>query len=255
MIGIRAQPLGTWLRSDRRSFLIVGLTAGAVFALAKIGFLMQGIGAGALIGQAAFEGEAPRPTLEAAMPWSDTLPEPAAGPEDTAPPSAADPAPGTTVGTTVTPASSRGMALRLDPTTLTRSEVDALHELVARRTELEERERQLDLRAALLETAELKLDQQLERLAQLHTEIQALIDQHKLSEEAKLASLVKIYETMKPKAAAEIFDQLEMPVLLKVVERMRETKAAAVLARMNPDKAKRVTSELAKRTKLPPLDS
>ena len=250
MTRFRAQPLGTWLRSDRRSFLMIGLTVGAVVALAKIGLLLHGIGS-APSEQAALEGEAPRPTIEATVPWSDTLPEPAAGPEDTAPPATANPAP----GTTLTPASSRGMASRLDPTTLTRSEVDALHELVARRTELEERERQLDLRAALLETAELKLDQQLERLAQLHTEIQALIDQHKLSEEAKLASLVKIYETMKPKAAAEIFDQLEMPVLLKVVERMREAKSAAVLARMNPDKAKRVTSELAKRTKLPPRES
>ena len=51
-------------------------------------------------------------------------------------------------------------------------------------------------------------------------------------------------------SAAEIFDRLEMPVLIRVVERMREAKSADVLARMDPVKAKQVTTELARRTKL-----
>ena len=36
-----------------------------------------------------------------------------------------------------------------------------------------------------------------------------------------------------------------MPVLLQVVDRMKEAKAAAVLAAMQPDKARQVTAELA----------
>ena len=55
---------------------------------------------------------------------------------------------------------------------------------------------------------------------------------------------------MKAKAAAEIFNRLEMPVLIRVVERMREPKSADVLARMDPLKAKQVTTELARRSKL-----
>ena len=51
-------------------------------------------------------------------------------------------------------------------------------------------------------------------------------------------------------SAAEIFDRLEMPVLIRVVERMREAKSADVLARMDPVKAKQVTTELARRTEL-----
>ena len=77
-----------------------------------------------------------------------------------------------------------------------------------------------------------------------------MVGAHDAAEEARLASLVKIYETMKPKAAAEIFDRLEMPVLIAVVERMREAKSADVLARMDPVKAKQVTSELARRSEL-----
>ena len=108
----------------------------------------------------------------------------------------------------------------------------------------------IDQRAALVERAAADLEQQTARLRALRDEIAAAIEAHDAAEEAKLASLVKIYETMKPKAAAEIFDRLEMPVLIEVVERMREAKSADVLARMDPVKAKQVTSELARRSEL-----
>lgn len=62
---------------------------------------------------------------------------------------------------------------------------------------------------------------------------------------------MKIYEAMKPKEAARIFEKLDMPVLLDVVERMKERKASAVLAKMDPTKAKSVTLELAQRRDLP----
>jgi flagellar motility protein MotE (MotC chaperone) len=44
-----------------------------------------------------------------------------------------------------------------------------------------------------------------------------------------------------------------MEVLLEVVRRMREAKSAAILAKMNPAKAKQVTAELAKRREIPKL--
>ena len=61
---------------------------------------------------------------------------------------------------------------------------------------------------------------------------------------------MKIYETMKPKAAAAVFDRLEMPVLLELVTRMKEARAADVMARMRPDRAEAVTRELAHRRRL-----
>jgi flagellar motility protein MotE (MotC chaperone) len=61
---------------------------------------------------------------------------------------------------------------------------------------------------------------------------------------------VKVYEAMKPRDAATIFNDLGMPVLLAVVDRMKETKAAAILAAMTPEKARDVTMQLAQvRTK------
>jgi flagellar motility protein MotE (MotC chaperone) len=68
---------------------------------------------------------------------------------------------------------------------------------------------------------------------------------HKQKEDAGWQGLVKVYETMKPKDAATIFNDLAMPVLLQVLDRMKDAKAAAVMAAMNPDKARDVTAELA----------
>jgi flagellar motility protein MotE (MotC chaperone) len=88
-------------------------------------------------------------------------------------------------------------------------------------------------------------------LKKLETTIGGLIRQHDEQSEAQLKSLVKVYENMKPKDAARIFEELEMTVLLDVVERMKESKIAPILASMDPAKAKAVTVELATRRKLP----
>lgn len=59
---------------------------------------------------------------------------------------------------------------------------------------------------------------------------------------------------MKPKYAARIFEELELPILLDVVERMRKAKTASIIAKMTPGKAKKVTTALAHRRSLPKLE-
>jgi flagellar motility protein MotE (MotC chaperone) len=54
-----------------------------------------------------------------------------------------------------------------------------------------------------------------------------------------------MYETMKPKDAAAIFDQLEMPVLLRVARAINPRKMAPIMAKMDPGKAKDLTAGLA----------
>ena len=76
--------------------------------------------------------------------------------------------------------------------------------------------------------------------------IEELMKQYSQKENSKILSLVKIYETMKPKDAAKIFNELEMPVLLKVVSNMKEVKVAPVIASMDPVKARDLSIELAK---------
>jgi flagellar motility protein MotE (MotC chaperone) len=57
---------------------------------------------------------------------------------------------------------------------------------------------------------------------------------------------VKLYEGMRPRDAAAIFDDLDMPVLVQLIDRMREAKAAPVLGAMRPERARLLTAELAR---------
>ena len=54
-----------------------------------------------------------------------------------------------------------------------------------------------------------------------------------------------MYETMKPSDAAAIFDELDMPVLLRVARAMNPRKMAPIMAKMDPVKAQDLTAGLA----------
>ncbi|MDN3719926.1 hypothetical protein QW131_13820 [Roseibium salinum] len=60
-----------------------------------------------------------------------------------------------------------------------------------------------------------------------------------------------MYESMKAKDAARIFDRLSLPILLKVVRQMKPRKMADVLARMSPEAAERLTVAIASNAPLP----
>ncbi len=137
-----------------------------------------------------------------------------------------------------------------DPTLFTQAEIDLLQRLADRRIELETWRKDIEMRERLLKATEKRLDKKVAELNVIQKRIKGLLKQYDKEQEAKLKSLVKIYESMKPKNAAVIFGELDMPILLDVVERMREARVAPILAKMSPNKAKRVTTELALRRKM-----
>ena len=144
--------------------------------------------------------------------------------------------------------------VRFDPSLVTDSELDMLQRLVERRAELKKRAIQLDTRQRLLQATEKRIDGKLVELKRMQDTIDGLLRKHDEQKEAQMRSVVKIYESMKPKDAARIFEQLDMVILLDVVERMREAKTAPIMANMTPGKAKSVTAALAQRRALPSSD-
>lgn len=120
-----------------------------------------------------------------------------------------------------------------------------------RRAELEKAAKDVAMREALLSAAEKRIEQKLKEMEKVRNEIQSLLKMGDERQSQQLESLVKIYETMKPKEAARIFEELELPVLLDVIQKMKETKTAPILAAMDPVKAKEVTSALVERRILP----
>lgn len=128
---------------------------------------------------------------------------------------------------------------------------ELLKHYAERREELDRTQRDIEQREALLAAAEKRIDEKLHELEKVRTEIQKLLGLGNQRQSEQLESLVKIYETMKPKEAARIFEEMDMPVLLDVIQRMKETKTAPILAAMDPVKAKEVTSALVERRTLP----
>ena len=126
-------------------------------------------------------------------------------------------------------------------------------ELSARRKELDAREKNVRSREALLSATEQELDRKVQELSQLRQEIEGLLEQQSAEEKARIQSLVKIYEGMKPKDAARIFDTLDLDILVSVVGLMSERKISPVLAAMNPERARTITIMLAQKKQLPEL--
>lgn len=126
-------------------------------------------------------------------------------------------------------------------------------QLAGRRDQLDKRSRELDDREALVVVAETRIDQKVAEMQSLRKQLEALVGQASGEQQQQITNLVKVYESMKPKDAAKIFEALEMRILLKVVQRMKPKNTAAVLAKMDPQSAKDITVALTRRDELPQL--
>ena len=131
------------------------------------------------------------------------------------------------------------------PPPVSEAERTILQELRSRRQELDSRDASQATREATLTALQQKLSGRVEELQALQTRLEGLDADRRKREDASWQGLVRLYESMKPREAATIFNDLDMPTLLRIVDRMKEAKAAPVMAAMNPDKARDVTTQLA----------
>lgn len=132
-----------------------------------------------------------------------------------------------------------------DPTLFTQEEIDLLQNLSVRRAELDRKEQRLDERESLIAAAEARIDAKIEEMKSLKTAIERLVETKEEQEDDRIKKLISVYEKMKPKDAARIWNDLDMDILLQVALGMREANTAAVLSEMTPDRARALTSELA----------
>lgn len=138
-----------------------------------------------------------------------------------------------------------GKIVPLEQVTGDNSEQAILDRLGERRAELDKREADINMREALVAAAEKKLDEKTKTLQDLQAQVNALVDQKQAAEDAGFKAVVSMYETMKPKDAAAIFDTLDINVLLKIARAMNPRKMAPVLAAMSPQPAEVLTTALA----------
>ncbi len=130
---------------------------------------------------------------------------------------------------------------------------DVIGDMAERRVRLDDLEKELKAREALMKAAEQELDRKYKELSKLKEEIEGLLKQQSDEEKNRVMSLVKVYENMKPKDAARIFDTLDIDILVDVMGNMSERKMSPILAAMNPERARTVTIMLAEQKQLPEL--
>jgi flagellar motility protein MotE (MotC chaperone) len=133
------------------------------------------------------------------------------------------------------------------PPPVSASERAILERLQARRQELETRAREIDIRESLLKAAEKRIESRVDELKGVEAGIKTATGQKGEADVARFKGIITMYESMKPKDAAKIFDRLEMPVLFEIASQIAPRKMSDILGLMQPEAAERLTVELARR--------
>jgi flagellar motility protein MotE (MotC chaperone) len=127
------------------------------------------------------------------------------------------------------------------------SERAILERLQSRRQELEARAREIEIRESLLKAAEKRIESRVEELKAVESRISIATGQKSEADAARFKGIITMYEAMKPKDAAKVFDRLEMPVLIEIASQIAPRKMSDVLGQMSSEAAERLTVELARR--------
>jgi flagellar motility protein MotE (MotC chaperone) len=127
------------------------------------------------------------------------------------------------------------------------SERAVLERLQTRRQELDARAREIDIRESLLKAAEKKVESKVEEMKGVESKISTETEQKNEAEAARFKGIITMYENMKPKDAAKVFDRLEMSVLYQIASQIAPRKMSDILGLMSPDAAERLTTEMARR--------
>jgi flagellar motility protein MotE (MotC chaperone) len=120
----------------------------------------------------------------------------------------------------------------------------ASKEIEERQVALDQREQDLAAREEALRGLARRLQAELAELQALRQERDAEQARVAREDEERILRLARLYETMKPKRAASIFDQSPVDEVASIARRMRDGKAALVIQQMAPERASAVTARL-----------
>jgi flagellar motility protein MotE (MotC chaperone) len=127
------------------------------------------------------------------------------------------------------------------------SERAILERLQSRRQELEARAREVEIRESLLKAAEKRIESKVEEMKAVESRISTASEQKTEADTARFKGIITMYESMKPKDAAKVFDRLEMPVLIQIASQIAPRKMSDILGLMQTEAAERLTVEMARR--------
>ncbi|GGB74454.1 MotE family protein [Blastomonas aquatica] len=143
---------------------------------------------------------------------------------------------------------------RATPTTRLGTAIQS--EMTERDRAAKQRARALELREQAIRASEKRLEANAQaQQQQKGTKTGPAAQSGAEAESATLDQLARIYQSMKPKQAARVFERLAIDVQVGVARKMRERATAQVLAAMTPDGAARLSMALAEETSRPRMQS
>ena len=109
------------------------------------------------------------------------------------------------------------------------------------------------MRENLLKAAEKRVEAKVNELKELEARVKNAMGSRDQAEEKRFKTVISMYESMKPKDAARIFDRLDMKILVDVSSHMSPRNMSEILSNMSPEAAERLTVELANRARAEPV--
>ncbi|MBU0995517.1 MAG: hypothetical protein KJ737_23725 [Proteobacteria bacterium] len=127
--------------------------------------------------------------------------------------------------------------------------------LEEKRKQLLEKEEQLKLEQERLDVLKKEIEEKTEKLSGIYRQIEeslAILDKKETeserlkreAEEAKMAQLVKVFSSMKPKKAGEIINNMDLEVARTLFLKMKGDRAGEILSYVNSDKAAQISEKL-----------
>ncbi|MEL7490463.1 MAG: hypothetical protein AAGJ73_07065 [Pseudomonadota bacterium] len=114
---------------------------------------------------------------------------------------------------------------------------------------LDARENAIARKQAQMETYAAQIEKRLEELASANAEMKQFIDAIEGRQRRDVEQLAAIYNSMKPKLASEILDEMDIDFASGLLAQLDTESAAAILAGMEPQKAYAISVKFANRSR------
>jgi flagellar motility protein MotE (MotC chaperone) len=109
---------------------------------------------------------------------------------------------------------------------------------------IRQREDQVKAREMELSELEKQVTEKIKKLEAIEASLKVELDAYKVVAGERVKQLVKIYSTMKPKAAATLMNNLDLEIAVQVVLGMKGDIAGGILTYMEPQKAAAISQRL-----------
>lgn len=116
-------------------------------------------------------------------------------------------------------------------------DTDYIYNLSARKKVLDQREEELNKKAAAIDAQKIAIEKKLIELEEYRAKISNMLQERIKSDDAKIETLVQVYTSMKPSQTAKIFETMDEDLVIDILSRMKKKSAAEILNLIKTEKA------------------